>query len=411
MNKFYKKLSENELINIIKLSFTSLMPFTIVSSIFVLILNFPISPVKTYFKANYPMLWNEILPSVPNAFNNFISLYILIAISYSYGLIKKKNPLIYILGSIFTFFIFSPPIDSSLLINSFGTSGIFFSMLCSSITCSLLNIFSNRKKPIQNKHNIPKEVQQSFSSITPVVMTSLLLVVVKLILTLIGIQNLSDAINSLLQTPITQLGTTLPAILLINFGITLLWFFGFNGSYIFNSIMNPIYFSLNLENMNNVLKGAPPTHIITGSFQSLFIQFGGSGSTLALILAILIFSRDPAKRKIGKLALIPSLFNINEPIVYGFPIILNFKVLIPFLLCPLFNTIVTYYSMAWGIVEKTNGIQIPWTTPPVISGFLASGISGSLLQIVLILANTAIYSLFIINLKYKSESIRKVNYI
>lgn len=108
MNKFYKKLSENELINIIKLSFTSLMPFTIVSSIFVLILNFPISPVKTYFKTNYPMLWNEILPSVPNAFNNFISLYILIAISYSYGLIKKKNPLIYILGSIFTFFIFSP---------------------------------------------------------------------------------------------------------------------------------------------------------------------------------------------------------------------------------------------------------------------------------------------------------------
>ena len=380
---------------IIRNSFVSLMPLTIISSIFVLIKNFPISSVTSFMEKNAPLLWNTVLPSIPNAFNNVISLYLLISISYSYAIEKKKDPLLWILNSVFSFFIFMNFGKSNSIMQSLGTNGIFYAMFVAAVASYLLKVFSNCSREFNFNDSIPKEVASSFSYILPSLYSTLCIFTIRLFLSLLNIDNPSEKINQLIQIPITHLGSTLPAIVFINFGITILWFFGFNGSYLFNSIMNPIYFSLNLDNMNAVLKGKTPPHIITGSFQSLFIQFGGSGSTLALIIAILIFSKNQKERTIGKLGIIPAMFNINEPIVYGYPIILNFRMLVPFLLCPIVNTILTYFSMAADLVTKTNGIQIPWTTPPIISGFLVSGLSGGILQICLIAIDVLIYAPFL----------------
>lgn len=395
MNRIIEKLSNNILLNIIRNSFVSLMPLTIVSSFFVLIRNFPVPAVTSFMEKTFPNIWNDVLLSIPNAFNNIISLYLVVTIAYFYSKEINKDPLLWILNSIFAFFVFTNFKESESILESLGTNGIFYSMFISLLSSLVLKKCFDKKREISLHKSVPKEVSNSFSYILPVLYSSVILLALKLVLVVMGIENLSEKINQLIQTPISQLGSSLPAIIFINFGITFLWFFGFNGSYLFNSIMNPIYFSLNLENMNAILAGNKPENIITGSFQSLFIQFGGSGSTIALIIAILLFSKDKQTRNVGKLGIIPSIFNINEPVVYGYPIILNFKILPPFLICPIINTIITYSVMYVGIVEKTNGIQIPWTTPPIISGFIVSGISGSILQIFLILINVVIYTPFI----------------
>ena len=110
---------------------------------------------------------------------------------------------------------------------------------------------------------------------------------------------------------------------------------------------------------------------------------------------MLLFCRSKRITELGKLSLIPGIFGINEPIIFGLPMVLNPVMVVPFILTPLFNIVVSYTSMAMKLVPITNGVTIPWTTPPVISGFLATDWRGAVLQIVLITAGIFIYMPFI----------------
>ena len=96
------------------------------------------------------------------------------------------------------------------------------------------------------------------------------------------------------------------------------------------------------------------------------------------------WSRSKQMKQLGKLSVGPGLFNINEPIIFGTPIVMNPLLIIPFFLTPVVMVITTYLAMSTGLVAKPVGIAIPWTTPPVLSGFLATGgsISGAVMQIV-----------------------------
>ena len=127
----------------------------------------------------------------------------------------------------------------------------------------------------------------------------------------------------------------------------------------------------------------------------MFATFGGGGSTLSLIIVMVIFCKSQRVKKLSQLSLVPSIFGINEPIIFGLPIVLNPILLIPFALVPTINIIISYFAMDWGIVPYTNGIQLPWTTPPIISGFLVSGWQASVLQALLIVLGMAIYYPFI----------------
>ena len=130
-------------------------------------------------------------------------------------------------------------------------------------------------------------------------------------------------------------------------------------------------------------------------FYELFVVYGGAGSTLSLIIAMLFFCKSKRITELGKLALIPGIFGINEPIIFGLPMVLNPVMVLPFLLIPIFNILVGYTSMAMKLVPITNGVTIPWTTPPVISGFLATDWRGAVLQIILIIIGIFLYMPFI----------------
>ena len=114
----------------------------------------------------------------------------------------------------------------------------------------------------------------------------------------------------------------------------------------------------------------------------------------------------------GKLSFLPGVFGINEPIIFGLPIMLNPLMLIPFALIPTINIIITYFLMTAGLVPLTNGVQIPWTTPPIISGFLVSGWQGSVLQLLLIILGVILYIPFIrmLDKQYlKEEAVNAAN--
>lgn len=127
----------------------------------------------------------------------------------------------------------------------------------------------------------------------------------------------------------------------------------------------------------------------------MFATFGGGGSTLSLLIVMLLVCKSRRIRELGKLSLLPGIFGINEPIIFGLPIMLNPVLLIPFMFVPMFNQIVTYFCMDSGLVPLTNGVQIPWTTPIIFSGFLVSGWQASILQILLLVVGCFMYLPFI----------------
>src|SRR6185312_15521658 len=119
--------------------------------------------------------------------------------------------------------------------------------------------------------------------------------------------------------------------------------------------------------------GGEIPYIVTKPFFDAFMYLGGTGATFGLIIAVFIAGRRLKHyRNISGLGTAPGLFNINEPILFGFPIVLNPMLLIPFILTPVVLVIFSYTMIATGIVPKTINL-IPWTTPPVIGGFLATG--------------------------------------
>ncbi len=155
--------------------------------------------------------------------------------------------------------------------------------------------------------------------------------------------------------------------------------------------MNPIWRSLSAENAAALELGQAATNIVNYQFIANFVKIGGTAATLGLAIVILLTAKSSQYKALGKLSIVPALFNINEPIVFGLPIVLNPIMAIPFIVANIAVAIVTYAATFFGLVPVSIGVEVPWTTPPIISGFLLCGWQGAVLQIVLILVSMAIY--------------------
>ena len=152
----------------------------------------------------------------------------------------------------------------------------------------------------------------------------------------------------------------------------LLFSFGIHQSVVTGPILDPLLMVNMNENMDAAAAGQHAPHIINSAFHQVYgALMGGTGSTIALVIAILLFSRYRAYKDLSKLALGPNLFNINEPVIFGLPIVFNLPMIIPFVLSPIVGTVIGYLATAAGLVNPCV-VTIPWTTPPFISGFLAT---------------------------------------
>jgi PTS system cellobiose-specific IIC component len=157
--------------------------------------------------------------------------------------------------------------------------------------------------------------------------------------------------------------------------------------------MEPIWVGAMGDNMTAYQAHQPLPHIVTQQFFDNFIHIGGTGVTFGLVLAMVLFAKSQQMKQLGRLALAPGIFNINEPVIFGLPIVLNPIMIIPFVLTSIVTVIVTFLGMDMGLVAKPVGIAVPWTMPPIISGYLASGghISGAVMNIVNIAISFVIY--------------------
>ena len=274
-----------------------------------------------------------------------------------------------------------------------GSSGLFVGIIVSLITTEIYRWFEYKNIMIKIPDSVPPSVSKAFSAIILGFAIISLWIFVSIILFKLDIENIHSLVQSTLGRSLGLLSNTLPGIILVILIQCFFWMFGIHGAQVTGPIIEPLL--LQALDMNRVayLAGQELPNILTYEFLYNFVFTGGAGCLFALAILLFFRSKSEENKMLGKISFPPTCFQVPESILFGYPIIMNLKVVIPFVLAPVTTAIITYYAMELGFVAKPIGAVIPWTTPPIIAGFLATGgqISGAIIQIITITINTLIY--------------------
>ena len=208
-------------------------------------------------------------------------------------------------------------------------------------------------------------------------------------MTLTAFGDIHSFIFSVVAAPLTKLGGSFTALLVAMFAAQILWLVGVHGAMVVYSVFMPIWTPLGTENLAAYNAGLEIPNIVSGSMFGMVV-FMGSGATLGLAMAMLR-AKSEQYRVLGKLSLIPNICGINEPIIFGMPIIMNFTLAIPFILVPLIIAVTSYLGMLTGILPYLPGIAVPLGVPVIINGLMAGGWRWAVYQALMIAVSYFVY--------------------
>lgn len=370
------KLGQNRYLTVLRDAFMLSFPLTMFGSIVVVINNLP------FFNDGTKGMLTELFGNGQNATMSIMSVFVTFGIGYYLSESYEVEGIFGGAVAFASFLILTPfvmtlengeQISGILSLDRLGAKGMFIGMIAAFLAAEIYCRVTKRGWQIKMPDGVPPAVTKSFAALIPAVVTLTVFLIVNAVMTGVFHTNLHDVIYEVIQKPLTGLGSSLPATLLALFLVQFLWFFGLHGQIIVNSVMDPIWNTLMLDNLEAYKAGDALPHIITKPFMETFtVGLGGSGMTLAVVIIMAFILKKKQYRDVGRLALAPGIFNVNEPAIFGLPIVLNATILIPWVLAPLVVTTFNYLVMAAGIVPAPTGVSVPWTVPIVASGILAT---------------------------------------
>ncbi len=395
------RIAQIKLLQAIRDGIILTMPLLIVGSLFLILAFLPIPGYDEFMLHNFGKMWRiKLLYPVGVTFD-IMALIACIGISYHLAEKHKVDPLSVVAISLSSFLLVTPFNMRNDLIWIFkgipfeytGGQGLFVAILISVFSTEIFRLLIQKNIVIKMPPGVPPAVAKTFTALIPALIVLTLSWIIKLFFETTTFLHVHNVVNILLTAPITKIGNTYLGIITIMLIIQLLWSTGLHGSAIIVGIISPMLNTLIDQNRIAFQGGMPIPNIVTTQFIEVWIHIGGSGGTLPLALILAFKAKSRQLKDIGRLSLGPGIFNINEPIIFGMPIVMNPILILPFILSPLVTTTLTYFSMHYGLVPKPSGIIIPWTTPPLLGGFLATGgnIRGALMQLVNIFAAGIIY--------------------
>lgn len=413
-----EKIGKNKYLIAIRDGFLLSMPLLIVGSFFLLIANFPIPGWTQFWARFFGDNWASYFSKPTDATFSIMAILAVIGIGYSFSEQMKVDKLFGAAISLVCWFLIMPyeimfneSVVTGIPLGWVGSKGIFVGIICAFLSVHVYAWVNKKGWVIKMPDGVPPTVEKSFAALIPAGVSVLVFFIINIVFAMTPFGNAFNFIFTILQTPLLKLGNTLPAMVIAYIFLHFFWFFGVNGGSVVGAVFNPILQTLSAENLAALQAGQPLPNIISQQFQDLFATFGGCGSTLSLLIAMMLFCHSKRIKELGKLAFIPGVFGINEPIVFGLPIVLNPMILIPFMLVPTINIVISYICMNIGLVPLCSGVAIPWTMPVILSGFLATGWQGAVLQFLLLILGVFIYMPFIkmMDKQYLEEEAKAVN--
>lgn len=396
-------LSKNKVLISIRDGFIFALPMIVIGSIFLLISNFPIDGWSEFVASFAGKGWETNFDAVTSATFDCYAILGCMGIAYAYARENGVDKIECALLSLVNFLILAPKsfpdyvnangkAFSGFAFANLGTKGIFLAMITAIFTVLMFKFVVKKHWVIKLPDGVPPAVMDSFAALIPAAFTMVVFFIVNIIFTHTSFGNAPAFIYAVLQAPLMGVGRSAGFEVLYQFLSTLFWLFGINGPAVTNTIFSPIHQALILENYEATAAGLPMTNIFTAGFSDFFCNFGGGGSTLGLVIMMAFFAKSKRMKTLGKLSLPAAIFGINEPIIFGFPIVLNPLMAIPFMLAPVLNTILAQIATQIGFIPITIGVQLSWTTPIFISGFLVTGsFNAVILQAVQLAMDMGIY--------------------
>ncbi|GMG79182.1 PTS cellobiose transporter subunit IIC [Bacillus safensis] len=384
------RLNNNRYLGVLRDAFMLAFPLTIFGSIMVVLMNLPFLDrimSKTVLEGV-----QSALNIAPSATISIMSVFVVFGIGYY---LSKSYDVEAVFGGVIalaSFLLLTPflleqeggaTIAGVIPVDRLGAKGMFLGMITGFLSAEIYRYFVQKKFVINMPQGVPPAVSKSFAALIPATLTLTTFLLINIIITQGFKTNMHDLIYHAIQAPLVGLGSGIIPTLIAVFFIQILWFFGLHGQIIINSVMDPIWNTLSIQNLESYTKTGEVPNIISKQFIEIYtVGMGGTGMTLAVVFTILIFLKSKQLKQVAKLGLGPGLFNVNEPIIFGLPIVMNPLILIPWILAPMVITCITYFAMASGIVPPPTGVNIPWTVPIFISGMMATNsLAGGLLQL------------------------------
>lgn len=382
------------------------MPLLIIGSIFLILANFPLAAVSNALAA-----WGitDILNQAFGATFNISAMIAVIGISYNYVKSEGQEPLSGAITALAVFLLLQPSSITTAsgdvvggIINKDWTAGkgMIGAIIIGLIVGYTYSWFLKKDIRIKMPAGVPAGVSNAFSALIPAGVIVLAATIIHGVFSL-GFQTTAmDAIYNLIQTPLQGMTDSLGGAILMCFAGPFLWLFGVHGSTIVGGIMTGLLQANSLANQAILDSGLELTianggHIVTQQFYDQYINVTGAGLTIGLVIYMVTLAKSQQLKTLGRLELVPALFNINEPILFGIPVVMNPLLAVPFIGMPVISCIIQYFALATGLCPLYSAVQVPWTCPPIISGFLIGGWRSALLQLVIFVVSFFVYLPFI----------------
>lgn len=395
-----QKLSSNKYLVALRDGLMLSMPLLIIGSIAIVIGDFPVQAFHDFMTSLVGDVWGSWCWDMINpATMGLVALFAVVGVSHSLASEEGVEPLPAVAISISAYFLLLQQMEEGgYAASSFEAGGLFTAMLTALLATKLYAVLLKKNLKIKMPESVPSFVSRQFEALIPATVIVLLFLAIRLVFAATPYGTVTNFIVTVIQMPLTNIGTTLIGTLFITILNSILWFFGIHGTAVIDSFMGPLWYAARFANLDVFEASATAARqfIVTQDFANHIIFLGGTGNTVSLAAIMAFRCRSKRIKSLGKLGLLPGIFNVNEPIIFGLPMVLNPMMAIPFFIVPPVTVLISFCAMYFGLVPYPTGITVPWTLPAPFGGWMmCNDWRGGVLQLVVLVIGGLIYYPFI----------------
>lgn len=386
--------AQNRYVRCIGTGSQNLMAIIMIGAVFNLLNSIQIDAYQSFIQATGIAAF---LNAVYNACMNFMGVFMVFSVGYAGAKIFDHDELAFNNGlmSLMSYLIMVPVAtneagSSVVVLDYLGSHGVFLAFILGIMATKINIALVERNITIKMPAGVPENVTQCFTSIIPGAAIALVSSLLRGLFTLTPWGNVIDAVYALLQTPLANITGSLGGFIILLLLAQILWFFGVHGSYTVLAILYPLWFTYLPENTAAAAAGLPIPHMWNTSMYD-FACNGGCGCTLGLVIVMFLFAKSKRYKEFSKIVLPCGIFNINEPLVYGMPLMLNFTMLIPFIVTPILSLVFAWAAITLGLMPCPTGLIGMNTMPIFIYGVIQGSWKIGIYQILMTIMSAAIW--------------------
>ncbi|MBE5939610.1 MAG: EAL domain-containing protein [Lachnospiraceae bacterium] len=415
-----EKVNNNLIVQCVKTSLVMIIPMIMVGAFSLVLVSFPMDAYQNFIKNFASGLFYLIFNGVYSATFGMMSVYMTVSVALTYtNMVRKIGGYFFgpVFSSLFAFTLFSGVIsENGLVKEALGVDGLFTAivsgLLASALYCFVQERVGNTAKFYT--YGADDVFYMMLKYVYPTFITAIFFVLLSTLINVIfGVGSFRELCINIVTFIFENTGRNFGSTLLYLVIVHLLWAVGMHGGNILQPVADSVFAPAITENQKLIQLGLEPTQMFSKTFIDVFVLMGGCGTTICLLLAILLFGKRRSNKKLVQIALLPGIFNINEIMMFGLPVVFNPIILVPFFITPIITFLISTLAMMTGLVPYATS-AVEWTTPVIVGGYYATGsVAGSILQVVNIIVGTLIYWPFVklIERETQRNSTRKIEQI